>query len=124
MLLVFRPFKVGDLVNTAGQLGIVKEIGLFVTELDTLDYRHIIVPNSQVAGGIIENITVNDKRRVDIDVGVVYSADIDETREVLEKAAKSVPGPIARFRSRSRAFSSFLRGSGSLSWLSLLLAVG
>ncbi|RLB61699.1 MAG: mechanosensitive ion channel family protein [Deltaproteobacteria bacterium] len=113
MLLVFRPFKVGDLVNTAGQLGIVKEIGLFVTELDTLDYRHIIVPNSQVASGIIENISANDKRRVDIDVGVVYSADIDQTREVLEKAAKSVPG-----RDKDEGHQVMLKGLGgsSVDW--------
>jgi small conductance mechanosensitive channel len=81
MLLVFRPFKLGDLVNTAGQLGVIAELGLFTTALDTLDNRRIIVPNTEIAGKIIENISHNDIRRVDIEVGAVYSADIDATRE-------------------------------------------
>jgi len=110
MLLVFRPFRVGDLVETAGKLGIIKEIGLFVTELDTLDHRHIIVPNSKVAGDIIENYTANDLRRVDIDVGVVYSADIEETRKALEKAAKSVPG-----RDKKEGHQIMLKGLGASS---------
>ncbi|MCA9662554.1 MAG: mechanosensitive ion channel [Myxococcales bacterium] len=92
MLLVFRPFRVGDLVNVAGQLGVVAEIGLFVCALDTLDNRRIIIPNSKVAADTIENLTANPKRRVDIDVGVSYSADLRVVRDVLEKTAAAIPG--------------------------------
>lgn len=92
LLLVFRPFKIGDLIQAGGQLGVVAEIGLFVTALDTLDNRRVFLPNSAVGGGIIENITHNAMRRVDIKVGVAYSADIEATRAVLEKAALAVEG--------------------------------
>ena len=94
MLLVFRPFKVGDVVNIGGELGKVCEIELFTTALDTPDNRRIILPNSSVFGATIENITFHDIRRVDVPVGVSYSADIDRTREVLTQAALSVPGRI------------------------------
>ncbi len=92
MLLTFRPFKVGDLVQIADQLGVVAEIGLFTTSLDTLDHRRIIIPNGGVISGTIENLTHNDKRRVDIDVGVAYDEDLDKVRELLEAAAAGVPG--------------------------------
>lgn len=86
MLLVFRPFRVGDFVNIAGQLGTVNEIDLLITEIDTPDGRRISLPNGQVFGNIIENITHHPRRRVDITVGVSYNADIDQTRAALEGA--------------------------------------
>ena len=86
MLLIFRPFKVGDVVKTAGELGKVNEIELFTTTLDTFDNRRIIIPNNQIVGAIIENISHHDTRRVDVNVGVAYDADLDKTREVLGKA--------------------------------------
>jgi small conductance mechanosensitive channel len=99
MLMVFRPFKIGDVVVIAGQLGVVDGIDLFTTYLDTPDNRRIVLPNSQIFGNIIENITYHPRRRTDVKVGVVYAADIDRTREVLEDAAKrvveSVPGALA-----------------------------
>ncbi|MBW2263417.1 MAG: mechanosensitive ion channel family protein, partial [Deltaproteobacteria bacterium] len=94
MLLVFRPFKVGDLVTTAGNLGIVQEIELFTTELSTLDNRKIVVPNGSIFGSVIENLTHNDTRRVDVPVGVEYSADVDETRKVLEAMIPSIPAVL------------------------------
>ena len=90
MLLIFRPFKVGDVVKIGGELGKVEQIDLFTTLLDTFDNRRIILPNGTVFGATIENITHHPTRRVDIAVGVEYSADIDKTREVLTKAADSV----------------------------------
>ncbi|MCB9650551.1 MAG: mechanosensitive ion channel family protein [Deltaproteobacteria bacterium] len=90
MLLMFRPFKVGDVVKTAGEIGKVDEIELFTTRLITPDNRMIIIPNSAVFGGTIENITFFDTRRVDVDVGTVYSADLDATRKVLEDAVAAV----------------------------------
>lgn len=91
MLLVFRPYKVGDAVNTAGIVGTVNEIALFTTEIDTFDGRRVIVPNSAIYGSVIENIWYHPRRRVEVEVGVSYEADIDATRKVLEKAIQSVP---------------------------------
>lgn len=92
MLLVFRPFKVGDAVIIAGQTGVIERITMFSTTMNTFDNRHIIIPNGSVYGAVIENLTHHAERRVDIDVGVSYEAPIDRTREVLERAAASVPG--------------------------------
>ncbi|QEG33250.1 mechanosensitive ion channel family protein [Bythopirellula goksoeyrii] len=91
MLLIFRPYKVGDTVNIANHLGKVNEIALFTTEIDTFDGRRIIIPNSSIYGAVIENITYHRSRRVDIAVGTDYSADIDETRQALERAMAIVP---------------------------------
>jgi small conductance mechanosensitive channel len=99
MLLIFRYYKVGDEVNVAGHAGTVREIELFTTDIDTPDGRRIVVPNSSIFGAVIENVTHNPVRRASVDVGVAYSADIDETRKVLERAVRSVatvlpePGP-------------------------------
>jgi small conductance mechanosensitive channel len=90
MLLIFRPFKVGDVVTVAGQLGKVNEIDLLITELDTPDGRRVIVPNGSIIGGVIENITHHPRRRVDVPVGVHYEADIDATRAALERALNMV----------------------------------
>ena len=90
MLLIFRPFKVGDVVNVADVLGKVNEIELFTTTLDTFDNRRIIIPNNQIVGAIIENISHHGTRRVDVNVGVAYDADIDKTREVLGQAIASL----------------------------------
>jgi small conductance mechanosensitive channel len=90
MLLLFRPYKVGDEVNVAGYTGTVREIELFTTAIDTPDYRRIIVPNSSIFGAVIENVTHHPVRRFSVGVGTAYSADIDETRRVLERAVRSV----------------------------------
>jgi len=90
MLLLFRPYKVGDTITVGGRTGKVDTIDLFMTTLDTPDNRRIIVPNGQVFGTTIENVTFHDRRRVDIPVGVSYDADIDETRAVLAKAAERI----------------------------------
>ena len=92
MLLIFRPFKVGDVVNAGGITGKVYVIELFTTALDTPDNRRIIVPNGAIYGSTIENISHHNTRRVDVAVGVDYAADIDKTREVLDAAANSVEG--------------------------------
>lgn len=95
MLLVFRPFKVGDIIKAAGETGGVQEIDLLVTKLDTLDNRRIIIPNSKIFGDTIETVTYHPVRRVDVPVGVDYGADLDQVRAVLEKAAPTVEGGLA-----------------------------
>lgn len=94
MLLIFRPFKVGDLVIAGGITGVVQEIELFTTELTALDNRRIIVPNSGIFGSTIENLTHHENRRVDVAIGTAYEADIDATRKVLETAMAAVKGGL------------------------------
>jgi small conductance mechanosensitive channel len=96
MLLVFRPYKVGDVVNVTGFLGTVDEIELFTTTLDTFDNRRIIVPNSSIFGAVIENVTYHRQRRVDVDIGVSYVADIDHTRQVLFEAVRTVSDVLSK----------------------------
>lgn len=91
MLLIFRPYKVGDEVIVAGHAGAVREIELFTTALDTPDNRRIIVPNSSIFGAVIENLTFHPARRFTVDVGTAYSADVDATRAALERAIRSAP---------------------------------
>lgn len=95
MLLIFRPYKVGDLVVVEGQTGFIDEIGIFTTEMNSLDNKRIIIPNGKAFGGIVENIGFNKYLRADINVGVDYTADIDKTRQVLEKAAASVKRSVS-----------------------------
>ena len=90
MLLVFRPFKIGDYVTAGGSSGTVFEIGLFSTTMDTPDNKRIIVPNGSIYGGTIENVSYHDTRRVDVSVGTDYGADLDNVRAVLKKAAGSI----------------------------------
>jgi len=97
LMLVFRPFKVGDIVTAATVTGKVNEIDLFTTTLDTPDNRRIIVPNSSIAGGTIENMTHHAHRRVEVCVGVEYAADLQTTRDALQHAIdnlahRSIPG--------------------------------
>ncbi len=90
LLLVFRPFKVGDMVVVGGVTGRVNEIDLFTTTIDTTDNRRLILPNSSISGNTIENVTFHDHRRVEVAVGVAYRASLDDTRQVLTAAAESV----------------------------------
>lgn len=94
MLLVFRPFKVGDVVNAAGITAKVEEIGLFTTTFDTPDNRRIIVPNGKIFGDTIENISHHSTRRADVAVGIDYGADIDTARQVLEKMLAETEGVL------------------------------
>ncbi len=107
MLLVFRPFKVGDYVVAGGKEGVVAEIGLFSTAFDTLDNRRLYVSNTAIATGAIENCTAHPKRRVDIDVNIAASEDVDATRKALEAAIVSVPGADAKSEPQV-----FLKGFG------------
>lgn len=90
MLLIFKPFKVGDYVEVGGQRGTVYEIDILATILNTPDNRRVIVPNSSVFSATIENVSHHTTRRVSVKVGVDYAADIDQTREVLTRAIESV----------------------------------
>lgn len=90
LLLIFRPFKIGDSVVVAGQAGIVDGIDLFTTNLDTADNRRIIVPNGAIFGGVIENQTRHPTRQVSITVPVWAGADLAAARAALLGAAERV----------------------------------
>lgn len=90
LLLIFRPFKIGDAVIVAGQAGVVDGIDLFTTNLDTPDNRRIIVPNNAIFSGIIENQTRHPKRRIDITVPVAGGVKMEEVHRVLMAAAEKV----------------------------------
>lgn len=92
MLLIFRPYKIGDVVSVAGVTGKVVELDLFTTQFDTPDNRRIVVPNGAIYGSTIENVTYHPTRRVDVDVGTDYGADLRATRTVLEEVATSTDG--------------------------------
>ncbi len=87
MLIIFKPFKVGDFVEAAGTLGSVAEIQIFNTILNHPDNRRIVVPNAQVTGGTISNFSAIDKRRVDLAFGIAYDDDIKKAKDVLLKVA-------------------------------------
>ncbi len=116
LLLVFRPFKVGDLIVTAGMTGKINEIDLFTTTLDTPDNRRIIVPNSAIAGSTIENVTHHKHRRIDVVVGVSYAASIDQTRETLVRACESLKDVLVE--GENRGFQILLTGlnTSSVDW--------
>jgi small conductance mechanosensitive channel len=89
LLLFFKPFKVDDFIVTNGYSGTVREIQLINTIITTLDNRVIIIPNGQIMGNPLENITANPTRKVPMTFGISYTADIDHAREVILKVAKS-----------------------------------
>jgi small conductance mechanosensitive channel len=84
LLVVFKPFKVGDFVELAGKAGTVKDIEIFNTVLNSPDNVKIIIPNSQVTGSNIMNYTANGTRRVDLVIGVAYDSDLKKTRQIIE----------------------------------------
>ncbi len=91
MVLIFRPIQVGDYVSAQGYEGSVKDIGIFVTTLLTLDERTIIIPNGPLANGSIVNYTRHETRAVEIAIGISYSDDIKVAKEAMESVLKNDP---------------------------------
>lgn len=83
LIIIFKPFKIGDFVEMAGTAGVIENIMIFTTEMKTGDNKKVIVPNSSVLGGIITNYSANDTRRVDLVMGIGYNDDIDKAKGVL-----------------------------------------
>jgi len=83
LIIMFRPFKIGDFIDAGGQAGVVQEIGVLVTIMKTPDNKKIIQPNSAIMSGAIVNVTANDTRRVDMTVGVSYSDDLDKVQNII-----------------------------------------
>ncbi len=97
MLLLFRPFRIGDFVEVGGQSGSVDAIGMFSTTLNTPDNVRIIIPNSNVFGSTVKNYAANDTRRVDLVIGVSYNDDIEVAmqtiRAILDGDARVLADP-------------------------------
>ena len=83
LMIIFRPFKVGDFVEAAGVAGVVKDMQIFTTTMKTGDNKTIIIPNAKLSGDNIINYSAEENRRVDMTVGVAYDADLSKVRDVL-----------------------------------------
>jgi small conductance mechanosensitive channel len=88
MLVLFRPFTIGDVVSTAGITAKVEKITIFNTLFCSPDNQLIIVPNNKIISDIITNITAKDTRRIDLTVGISYSDDMAKTKDILIRLAK------------------------------------
>ncbi len=86
MIMLFRPFSVGNAVNISGVLGVVDEIGLFSTKMHTFDNIHMIIPNSNIWGQNISNFSTLPTRRVDMVFGISYTDDIDKAMKIINEA--------------------------------------
>lgn len=91
MLLFLRPLKVGDFVDTNGVIGTVEEIGLFSTSIKNVENVYYYLPNSKVWADRIQNFNRHDRRKVVIDIGVSYSADLEKTKALLVQTMKDIP---------------------------------
>ncbi len=85
MILIFKPFKVGDYIEAQGYAGTVKEIGLFITTMTALDNRTIMLPNGALSSGSMVNFSTEENRRVDWTFGIGYGDEPAKAREVLLK---------------------------------------
>jgi len=100
MLLIFKPFKVGDFIELGEYKGTVQSMTIIATKLDTLDNQRIIIPNSKTSSSTLINYSTNKIRRVDITIGVDYESDIQKVRSVIMDVIKaneriySDPAPI------------------------------
>ena len=85
LMLIYRPFDIGDVINVAGTLGKVESMNLLSTQLRTPDNQLVVVPNNSVWGDVIINVTGITRRRVDLLFGIGYGDDIDKAQKVLEE---------------------------------------
>ena len=91
LIMIFKPFKIGDLIEAQGEVGVVKEIDIFTTKLTSAENREIIVPNGTLSNGNITNYTSNGKLRANITVGIGYDEDIKKVKEILLKVLVDNP---------------------------------
>ncbi|MFK7834053.1 MAG: mechanosensitive ion channel family protein [Winogradskyella sp.] len=91
LLMIFKPIKIGDLIEAQGELGVVKEIEIFTTKLLTPTNKEVIIPNGALSNGNIVNYSTEGKLRVDLTFGVGYDSDIKQTKDVLMQVLTSNP---------------------------------
>jgi len=110
LIMIFKPYKMGDFIEAQGESGTVKEISIFTTKLNSPDNKEIIIPNGTLSNGNITNYTTEKYRRVDLVIGVSYDADIKQTKELLMKVltdhSKTLKDPLPVVNVRALADSS------------------
>lgn len=94
LIMIFRPFKIGDLIEAQGEVGVVKEIEIFTTRLIGRSNKEVILPNGALSNGNIVNYSTEGTRRVDLTFGVGYDSDIKKTKEVLMNVISAHPKVI------------------------------
>lgn len=105
MLLIFRPFKVGDYIETSSLAGTVNDISIFYTVLKTPDNKHITIPNGTLMNSSVTNYSVEATRRLDIDFTVSYDSDVEKAKELIlarvneHESALKEPAPFCRLTS-------------------------
>jgi len=95
LLIVFRPFKVGDFVDIGGVMGTVREITVMHTHLVSPNNQDVVMPNSAAAAATITNYSLRDTRRIELTLGVGYGADLRKVRQVLERIVREEPRLLA-----------------------------
>ncbi len=91
LILIFKPYKTGDFIEAQGVMGVVKQIEIFTTKLNTPDNKEVIIPNGSLSNGNIINYSTEENRRIDITMGVSYDADIKQTKDLLMKILTDHP---------------------------------
>jgi small conductance mechanosensitive channel len=95
MILIFKPFRVGDYIKSSGDEGVVKDISIFYTTLMTLDNRKVSVPNGDLMNASVTNYTAEPQRRIDLDFKITNDIDAEFVKGVLLTAAKETPGVLS-----------------------------
>ncbi len=109
MILIFRPFKVGDYIESSGLSGTVHDISIFYTVLQTVDNKHITIPNGTLMNSSVTNYSAENTRRVDITFSVSYDSDIEKVKEILlnkaieHKFSLKEPAPFARLTNHGQS---------------------
>ena len=91
LIIMFKPFKVGDFIEAQGVMGTVKQIQIFVTQLSTVDNQIIFVPNGVLSNGTIINYTYATTRRADLTIGISYSSNIKRAKEIAMEVMEKHP---------------------------------
>jgi small conductance mechanosensitive channel len=91
MMMVYRPFDIGDVINVAGIQGSVKSMNLVSTTIATPDNRQMVIPNNSIWGDVITNVTASDTRRVDMTFGIGYGDDITKAQNIIEDILSAHP---------------------------------
>ena len=114
MILIYRPFDVGDLIEITGASGLVKKMNLVSTTILTLDNQTLVVPNSKIWGDVIKNVTAQKERRVDLEFGIAYDDDIELAERILDEivsAHKNVlkhPKPMIKLHTLGESSVNFI----------------
>ncbi len=91
LILIFRPYAIGDLIETQGHLGVVKEVQIFNTILLSPDNKRIVIPNGAISNGSLVNFSAEGKLRVDMVIGIAYEADIAKAKQILLELVQNHP---------------------------------